>query len=685
MRLCAHSLRTSSRHGGQWPSLIKFSVLLVGCFLLIITVDAAGPQWDKPEAPGRAPSGYNRHRPRSLAREAARGRVKARDTSPLYNTGGSERRSDNNDAQGLSVSGSPRQVDKKGRVSVELFDRIFAPENSQPKNLRTENQPSGGQSQSQSDPSLSSAHGSDSSSTFPSVTKLSPPSPSSTSPSSLNPVFPFEQETCGVETNLVWRNTLSRGIFASPVIDSLSTNAKKTIIVPSFQEDLTLLSRDGHTLPGYPVTLKNRAAFQSSPLLFDFDGDGYRDIISVSADAQIFIVDGKPGRPPTLLSPPMDIPKLKIRKHWYAGLKNQGITTPTPPPSTMPDNANYKVTNRKQEQQFKKGSSRQLFALWDTLTIQSDVRGLRRMEEVEGEDAKLMMIHGRKLLSTQGLPSNRRKVERQHLKRPRLGREEGQRKGVNAARKNGKGKKGKKDGPESMRMGGDSEDPRLYRYGYADDDDNYGERMEYGGKTEGMDGDALFRRPRDRESVSEGEEMVGGKKKKKSQIQEAHENRLYAEDPDNGGVEGSEAKAVRGDDKGVGKDQGKAGSVYDQVGSGLTEEGMDSLSLLADMPTEEEGSGVKVGEVPKVEGGEDKSAQQGKDAVDDFELDEMREKEKEKLREIEATQAWRKKGREKAKGKRKEGKEERRRKGSKERRRLKRYKYPKDPNYVWVC
>eukprot|EP00823_Brevimastigomonas_motovehiculus_P004817 TRINITY_DN3294_c0_g1_i1.p1 TRINITY_DN3294_c0_g1~~TRINITY_DN3294_c0_g1_i1.p1 ORF type:complete len:840 (-),score=130.77 TRINITY_DN3294_c0_g1_i1:99-2618(-) len=138
---------------------------------------------------------------------------------------------------------------------------------------------------------------------------------------------PFQKKSaCPLNLDLVWSHSMESGIYATPIIQKLYSDGPKHIVVPSFHRDLNLLDHDGHKMPGWPFTAPEGVSFHTSPLLMDYNGDGYLDFIWVSADAEIYIISGDRNSGPLLLDDPFVLPKLRVKKSWYEGLSQVPCT-----------------------------------------------------------------------------------------------------------------------------------------------------------------------------------------------------------------------------------------------------------------------------------------------------------------------------------------------------------------------
>ncbi|KAF3795552.1 DEFECTIVE IN EXINE FORMATION 1 protein [Nymphaea thermarum] len=115
--------------------------------------------------------------------------------------------------------------------------------------------------------------------------------------------------------------------------DSLSypnLDGRLEVVVPSFVHYLEVLEgSDGDKLPGFPAF--HQSYVHSSPLLFDIDKDGVREIALPTYNGEVlfFRVSGY------MMSEKLVIPRRKVRKDWYVGLD----------PETVDPSSNSTVSN----------------------------------------------------------------------------------------------------------------------------------------------------------------------------------------------------------------------------------------------------------------------------------------------------------------------------------------------------
>lgn len=126
---------------------------------------------------------------------------------------------------------------------------------------------------------------------------------------------------CPIDLELVWSHQMESSVYSTPLIQRLTVDGKKHVIVPTFENDLHLLDRDGHSLPGWPFSQPN-TFFHTSPVLFDTNGDGSSEFVWISVNGEIMVVNGDPSMEGSSLSDAPRLPKLKVRKEWYKGLRD---------------------------------------------------------------------------------------------------------------------------------------------------------------------------------------------------------------------------------------------------------------------------------------------------------------------------------------------------------------------------
>ncbi|CAL5388535.1 unnamed protein product [Camellia sinensis] len=121
---------------------------------------------------------------------------------------------------------------------------------------------------------------------------------------------------CPQHLELRWQTEVSSSVYATPLIADINSDGKLDIVVPSFVHYLEVLEgSDGDKMPGWPAF--HQSTVHSSPLLYDIDKDGVREIALATYNGEVlfFRVSGY------MMSDKLEIPRLKVKKDWYVGLR----------------------------------------------------------------------------------------------------------------------------------------------------------------------------------------------------------------------------------------------------------------------------------------------------------------------------------------------------------------------------
>ena len=131
--------------------------------------------------------------------------------------------------------------------------------------------------------------------------------------------------------DLAWQHHTDSGVYASGLIteslhhdEDAQHSSNKLLVLPGFHHYLTLLDHDGHHLPTSPLLLStssssSSAPFHTSPILFDFNSDGYDDLIWINVDGYLLVINGHIGHQPLLLAPVTRIKRLPVPHNWMQG------------------------------------------------------------------------------------------------------------------------------------------------------------------------------------------------------------------------------------------------------------------------------------------------------------------------------------------------------------------------------
>ena len=130
--------------------------------------------------------------------------------------------------------------------------------------------------------------------------------------------------------DLSWQHHADSGVYATGLIteslhhdeDALHSS-NKLLVLPGFHRYLNLLDHDGHHVPTSPLLLSSSAStapFHTSPVLFDYNGDGHDDLVWINVDGAVLVINGWPGAQPLLLAPVTRLRKLSVLHQWFAGM-----------------------------------------------------------------------------------------------------------------------------------------------------------------------------------------------------------------------------------------------------------------------------------------------------------------------------------------------------------------------------
>ncbi|MBA0713494.1 hypothetical protein Golax_012527 [Gossypium laxum] len=131
---------------------------------------------------------------------------------------------------------------------------------------------------------------------------------------------------CPRNLELRWQTEVSSSIYATPLIADINSDGKLDIVVPSFLHYLEVLEgSDGDKMPGTSASFSSnhvswpafhQSTVHSSPLLYDIDKDGVREIALATYNGEVlfFRVSGY------LMTDKLEVPRRKVRKDWHVGL-----------------------------------------------------------------------------------------------------------------------------------------------------------------------------------------------------------------------------------------------------------------------------------------------------------------------------------------------------------------------------
>ncbi|KAF8394949.1 hypothetical protein HHK36_018888 [Tetracentron sinense] len=147
---------------------------------------------------------------------------------------------------------------------------------------------------------------------------------------------------CPQNLELKWQTEVSSSIYATPLIADINSfkftyealdesidsdyyvsdlsDGKLDIVVPSLVHYLEVLDgSDGDKMPGWPAF--HQSTVHSSPLLYDIDKDGMREIALATYNGEVlfFRISGY------LMTDKLEIPRRRVRKDWYVGLHSDPV------------------------------------------------------------------------------------------------------------------------------------------------------------------------------------------------------------------------------------------------------------------------------------------------------------------------------------------------------------------------
>ena len=125
-------------------------------------------------------------------------------------------------------------------------------------------------------------------------------------------------ESCNVDAHLKWTSVVGSSVYSTPVLFPSGDDEKRQIFLNTFYEYIEVIGHDGYKPWGFPLGFDG-SSFQTSPILYDIDGDGVNDVGVVDKDANLYWIRlGEFGQ--YLEDFHMQVPKLKVRKDWADGM-----------------------------------------------------------------------------------------------------------------------------------------------------------------------------------------------------------------------------------------------------------------------------------------------------------------------------------------------------------------------------
>ena len=208
-------------------------------------------------------------------------------------------------------------------------------------------------------------------------------------------------EACNLDIKLAWTRVVDSPILSSPVIYPASaTSHYKHLFISTYRNFIELIEGHGQKPAGWPITFEN-SIFQSSPLVYDIDGDGNTDIGVVDRNANMYWIRiGEYGK--YLEDYHIQLPKLKVKRDWFELVRVDNAETynmvslfdryrgrDTPPPilpqkqakvDSLSEKVDSEKSKRKQDEADELGSRRR------KKVISGTVEGRRRLTEESAEN-----------------------------------------------------------------------------------------------------------------------------------------------------------------------------------------------------------------------------------------------------------------------------------------------------------
>jgi hypothetical protein len=124
--------------------------------------------------------------------------------------------------------------------------------------------------------------------------------------------------SCGVDPKVKWSSVVGSSVYSTPVIFPSGPDGTKQIFLNTFYQFVEVLGYDGYKPWGFPLGFDS-SSFQSSPILYDIDGDGTSDMAVIDKNANLYWIRlGEYGQ--YLEDFHIQVPKLKVKKDWADGM-----------------------------------------------------------------------------------------------------------------------------------------------------------------------------------------------------------------------------------------------------------------------------------------------------------------------------------------------------------------------------
>ena len=98
-----------------------------------------------------------------------------------------------------------------------------------------------------------------------------------------------------LRTDIDWSAQVESSVYSTPVIRTAATESRyashaNSIIASTYVHFIeSLQAKNGHVLPGWPLEF-DKSEFPTSPILYDVDHDGHKEIVAVDKSGKLFVL-----------------------------------------------------------------------------------------------------------------------------------------------------------------------------------------------------------------------------------------------------------------------------------------------------------------------------------------------------------------------------------------------------------
>eukprot|EP01029_Cantina_marsupialis_P027610 TRINITY_DN773087_c0_g1_i1.p1 TRINITY_DN773087_c0_g1~~TRINITY_DN773087_c0_g1_i1.p1 ORF type:complete len:807 (+),score=263.55 TRINITY_DN773087_c0_g1_i1:55-2475(+) len=200
-------------------------------------------------------------------------------------------------------------------------------------------------------------------------------------------------QNCSLEMHLGWESEVGSSVFNTPTIGYFLPDGHKQIVVATHSKYVEIIEHDGYKPFGWPITFEN-SEFHTTPIPFDIDGNGYDDLVLCDNHGSIFWVQlSEQGR--YLHNFHSRVPRLEVKKDWFAGLDLDNLDTHVKLPYTKGyDKKKFKTredakANEKNLEPTKTKTGDEKVA--PTITEPTSLGGTSKVDNKHGEYSSMTM------------------------------------------------------------------------------------------------------------------------------------------------------------------------------------------------------------------------------------------------------------------------------------------------------